>query len=341
MLKKTLLLAALASVAFAGTAMARDQIRIVGSSTVFPFTTATAEQFGKGGKFKTPIVESTGTGGGFKLFCGGVGVGHPDMTGASRAMTKGEFESCKKAGVDGITEVKIGYDGIVFANSKANKPSQLTKEQLFLALAHKVPKDGKLVDNPYTTWNQIDPKLANKKIEILGPPPTSGTRDAFIELVMEEACKSFKEIEALKADKKAHKAACSAFREDGIFIEAGENDNLIVQKLVANPAAYGIFGFSFLDQNTDKVQGAEINGVAPTFDNIASGKYSVSRPLFVYAKNQHASVVPGMKEFLGELTSTKAAGNDGYLSSKGLIPLPAADLKKVRDASLALTPLSM
>ena len=341
MLNKTLMAAALASVAFAGTALARDQIRVVGSSTVFPFTTASAEQFGKGGKFKTPIVESTGTGGGFKLFCGGVGIAHPDMTGASRAMTKGEFEICKKAGVEGITEVKIGYDGIVFANSKANKPSQLTKEQLFLALASKVPQNGQLVNNPYTTWNQIDPKLANKKIEILGPPPTSGTRDAFIELVMESACKSFPEIEALKSDAKAHKAACSAFREDGAFVEAGENDNLIVQKLVANGNAYGIFGFSFLDQNTDKIQGAEVNGVAPTFDNIAAGKYTVSRPLFVYAKNQHVGVVPGMKEYLAEITSSKAAGNDGYLTTKGLIPLPVDDLKKVRDGAQALTPLSM
>jgi phosphate transport system substrate-binding protein len=341
MLKQTFVLAAVASVVFSGAALARDQIRIVGSSTVFPFTTTAAEQFGKTSGFKTPIVESTGTGGGFKLFCGGVGIGHPDMTGASRPMTKGEFETCRKAGVEGITEVKIGYDGIVFANSKANKPSQLTKEHIFLALAAKVPQNGQLVDNPYTTWNQIDPKLANKKIEILGPPPTSGTRDAFVELVMEVACKSFPEIEALKGDARAHKAACSAIREDGAFVEAGENDNLIVQKLIANPNAYGIFGFSFLDQNTDKIQGAEIAGVAPTFENIAEGKYTVSRPLFVYAKNQHVSVVPGMKEFLAELTSNKAGGEDGYLSVKGLIPLPPEELKKVREASQALTPLSM
>jgi phosphate transport system substrate-binding protein len=341
MLHRTLLLAAVASVAMAGAASARDQIRVVGSSTVFPFTTAAAEQFGRVGKFKTPIIESTGTGGGFKLFCSGVGVGHPDMTGASRAMTKGEFEACNKAGVEGITEVKIGYDGIVLANSKANKPSEVTKEQIFLALAAKVPQNGQLVNNPYTTWNQIDAKLPQTKIEILGPPPTSGTRDAFVELVMESACKSFKEIQALKSDAKAHKAVCSAIREDGAFVEAGENDNLIVQKLVANPNAYGIFGFSFLDQNTDKVQGAKINGVAPTFEAIASGEYTVSRPLFVYAKNQHVSIVPGMKEFLGELTSDKAAGSEGYLATKGLIPLPAADLKKVRTGAQALTPFSM
>lgn len=341
MVQKALLLAAVATVAMAGSALARDQIRIVGSSTVFPFSTATAEQFGKQGKFKTPIVESTGTGGGFKLFCGGVGENHPDMTGASRAMTKGEFETCTKAGVQGITEVKIGFDGIVFANSKTNKPSALTKEQIFLALASMVPQNGQLVKNPYMTWNQIDPALPNKKIEVLGPPPTSGTRDAFVELVMEAACKSFKEIEALKADAKAHKAACSSVREDGGFVEAGENDNLIVQKLVANPNSYGIFGFSFLDQNADKIQGAAVNGVEPTFENIASSKYSVSRPLFFYAKNQHVGVIPGMKEFLGELTSEKAAGNDGYLVTKGLIPQPAADLKKVRDAAQALTPLSM
>ena len=321
---------ALATVAFAGAAQARDQIRVVGSSTVYPFTTAVAEQFGKSGKFKTPVVESTGTGGGFKLFCSGLGPDHPDLTNASRAIKGSEAETCAKNGVKDIVEMKVGYDGIVFASSKKAKHIDVTREQLFLALAKDVPQGDKLVPNPYQTWNQIDPKLPNQKIEVLGPPPTSGTRDAFIELVMEVAAEKFPAMEALKkADKKAFKVAYASIREDGAYVEAGENDNLIVQKLDANPSAFGIFGFSFLDQNADKLQGAMVDGVAPTFEAIAASKYPVSRPLFVYVKKAHVGQIPGIKEYLAEYTSEKAWGPNGYLADKGLIPMPDAERKEV------------
>ncbi len=344
MIRKTLTVAALAAVTVAGAAtgaQARDQIRIVGSSTVYPFTTAVAEQFGKTAGFKTPVVESTGTGGGFKLFCAGVGVEHPDLTNASRAIKTGEIETCAKNGVTEVVEMKVGYDGITFSNSKKSPQIDVTREQLFLALAKQVPVGGKLVDNPYKNWNEIDPKLPAQKIEVLGPPPTSGTRDAWVELVMEEACEKFPEIKALKEDKKAHSAACKSMREDGAFIEAGENDNLIVQKLEANPKAFGIFGFSFLDQNTDKLQGSKVEGVEASFENIADGKYPVSRPLFVYAKKAHVGVIPGMKEYIAEYTSEKAWGKDGYLAAKGLIPMPDAERKSVGAKINALEALKM
>jgi len=337
-MKYAITLAALATLALAGEAQARDEIRIVGSSTVFPFSTAVAEQFGKGGSFKTPVVESTGTGGGIKLFCAGVGVDHPDIANASRAIKDTELEACKKNGVTEITEVKIGYDGIVLANSKASAPMNLTVKSVFLALAKQVPVDGKLVDNPYKSWSEIDPALPNAAIEVLGPPPTSGTRDAFVELVMDKACGEFAEIKALEGD--AKKAACQSVREDGLFVEAGENDNLIVQKLEANPAAVGIFGFSFLDQNADKVQGSAMDGVTPTFETIADGSYEVSRPLFFYVKNAHVGVIPGLKEFVAEFMSDRATGEEGYLADKGLIPLPSGERAQVMQAAMALQPMT-
>jgi len=320
-------------------AAARDQIRIVGSSTVFPFSTAVAEQFGKTSKFKTPVVESTGSGGGIKLFCAGVGVGHPDITNSSRRIKKSEVEQCAANGVKEIVEVKVGFDGIVVANAKKSPTYQLTREQIFLALAKQVPQGGKLVANPYTHWNQIDAKLPNQKIEVLGPPPTSGTRDAFVELVMDHACESFPEIKAL--DKNAMKAACQTVREDGHFVEAGENDNLIVQKLDSNPVALGIFGYSFLDQNSDKLHGSVVESAAPTFENIADGKYPVSRSMYFYVKKAHIGVIPGLKEYVAEFTSEKAFGNDGYLADKGLIPLPEAERKKVAADANGLANLSM
>ncbi len=337
MIRKTFILAAAAAtVAFAGAAEARDQIRIVGSSTVFPFSTAVAETFGKTTSFKTPVVESTGSGGGMKLFCAGIGENHPDITNASRRIKKSEFETCTKNGI-GITEVKVGFDGIVLANSKAAPQLSLTKGQIFLALAKKVPMNGKLVDNPYKNWSDIDASLPKTKIEVLGPPPTSGTRDAFVELAMEAGCKEVKGAKELGLAKKA----CHEIREDGAFIEAGENDNLIVQKLEANPAAVGIFGFSFLDQNADKIQGAKVNGVEPEFELIASGKYGVSRSLYFYVKQQHVGVIPGIKEYVTEFTAEKAWGPDGYLVEKGLIPLPDADRAKIAASSRNLAPLSM
>ncbi len=327
MIKKTLLIAAAATFATVSSAQARDQIFIVGSSTVYPFATVVAERFGRTTSFKAPKIESTGSGGGLKLFCAGVGPEHPDITNASRGIKKSEVELCAKNGVTDITEVKIGYDGITFSNSKKAEQSTLTRAQIWLALAAEVPQNGKLVKNPYTMWNQIDPSLPNKKIEVLGPPPTSGTRDAFVELVMEEGCEAFKEVMAL--DKKARGKVCASVREDGGYVEAGENDNLIVQKLDANPNAYGIFGFSFLDQNSDKLQGAKVDGVVPTFDAIADGSYPVSRSLFFYVKKAHVGVIPGIKEFLGEFTSENAWGPDGYLADRGLIPLPDAERNKV------------
>ena len=313
---------------------ARNYINIVGSSTVYPFATVVAEQFGKSTSFKTPKIESTGSGGGLKLFCAGVGVEHPDITNSSRAIKKSEYDRCMSNGVKGIVEVKIGYDGIVMANSKKTAPLKLSRKDIFLALAKDVPdpKGGeKLVPNPYKTWKDVNPALPAKSIEVLGPPPTSGTRDAFVELAMEGGAKSFDWIKAMKKkDKKKYKAICHTVREDGAYVEAGENDNLIVQKLEANPNAVGIFGFSFLDQNMDKLQGSFVDGVQPTFDAIADGQYPVSRPLFFYVKKAHAEVIPGMKEYLQEFTSEKAWGPDGYLTEKGMIPMPDAERTKYR-----------
>jgi phosphate transport system substrate-binding protein len=342
MVKKTvLLIAALVYVIGASTGVvnaqsARDYISIVGSSTVYPFATVVAEQFGKTTRYKTPKIESTGSGGGLKLFCAGVGVEHPDITNASRRIKQSELEKCRANGVTEIVEVKIGYDGIVLANSKKAKPMKLTRKDIFLALAKEVPdpKGGeRLVRNPYRTWKDVNPSLPAKKIEVLGPPPTSGTRDAFVELAMEGGAKKFDWIKAMKkTDKNKYKAVCHTIREDGAYIEAGENDNLIVQKLDANPNAVGIFGFSFLDQNTDKIQGSFVDGVQPTFEAIAAGDYPVSRPLFFYVKKAHVGVIPGMEGYLAEFTSEKAWGPDGYLAEKGMIPMPDQERKKYHAA---------
>ena len=347
MFKKIMVFAASVSLAFtvgAGdTFAARDYISIVGSSTVYPFATVVAEQFGKTTNFKTPKIESTGSGGGLKLFCAGVGVEHPDITNASRAIKSSEKEKCAKNGITDIIEVKIGYDGIVMANSKKTSPLKLTRKEIFLALAKDVPdpKGGeKLIPNPYKKWSEINSSLPAVKIEVLGPPPTSGTRDAFVELAMEAGAKTFGFIKAMKKkDKKAYKAICHTVREDGAYVEAGENDNLIVQKLDANPKALGIFGFSFLDQNTDKIQGSYIGGVQPAFEDIAEGKYPVSRPLFFYVKKVHVDVIPGIREYLSEFASDRAWGPEGYLSEKGLIPMPDAERKQFAADVKNLTPM--
>jgi phosphate transport system substrate-binding protein len=342
-LKKSFAVAAVAaSFASAGAAEARDQIQIVGSSTVFPFATVVAETFGKTTSFKAPVIESTGSGGGLTLFCAGVGVDHPDITNASRRIKKSEVEKCAANGVTDITEVKIGYDGIVLANSKDADALSLSKKQIFMALAKEVPMNGKWVANPYKKWSDIDPSLPNAQIEVLGPPPSSGTRDAFVELVMDHGCEAFAECKALKAEgKKPFRAKARAMREDGMFIEAGENDNLIVQKLEANSAALGIFGFSFLDQNADKVQGTKVDGVVPTFENIASGDYPVSRSLYFYVKKAHVGTIPGIKEYIAEFTSEKAWGDEGYLTDKGLIPLPTKMRQEMHKQANELKNLSM
>ena len=345
---KSTFIAALTATALVGVVnaqSARDYISIVGSSTVYPFATVVAEQFGKTTQFKTPKIESTGSGGGLKLFCQGVGVEHPDVTNASRRIKKSEVEMCRKNGVEDIVEVKIGYDGIVLANDKSAERMQLTLRELWLALAKEVPNpDGSqsLVANPYKKWSEINPDLPDVAIEVLGPPPTSGTRDAFVELAMEGGCKEFGWIKDMKSqDKSRYKTVCHTIREDGGFVEAGENDNLIVQKLVANPKAFGVFGFSFLDQNRDKIQGSTMNGVPPTFEAIADGKYPVSRPLYFYVKKAHVGVIPGMEQYVAEFVSEKASGTEGYLSDRGLIPMPPKERAKFRNDAQRLAELKL
>ncbi len=335
-ISKTILLGAASLLLITGIskttfASSRDYISVVGSSTVYPFATVVAEKFGKSSRFKTPKIESTGSGGGMKLFCAGIGIQHPDITNSSRRIKKSEFEMCQSNGVKDIVEIKIGYDGIVLANSKKSPAMKITTKDIFLALAKEVPNpngEKNLVPNPYKTWKDVNPSLPGIRIEVLGPPPTSGTRDAFVELAMEGGAKKIPWIKALKKqDKKKFKRICHTVREDGAYIEAGENDNLIIQKLEANSNAFGIFGFSFLDQNVDKIQGSFIDGNQPTFDAIAEGDYAVSRPLYFYVKKDHANVIPGFNEFLGEFSSDKAWGEDGYLSDKGLIPMPDEERK--------------
>ncbi len=347
MYKKTLIASLLLGAGILGVAsnaaFARDQIRIVGSSTVFPFATTVAERFGKSTSFKTPVVESTGSGGGLKLFCMGDGDNNPDITNASRRIKASEIKKCAANGISDIIEVKIGYDGIVLANSRKNAALDLTLKDVFLALAKNVPDgEGKTIANPYKTWKNVNPALPDIKIEVMGPPPTSGTRDAFVELAMEGGCKSFKWIRALKKkDKTAYKTLCHTIREDGAFIEAGENDNLIVQKLNANPSAFGIFGFSFLDQNADTIQGSRINGVAPDFDLISDGSYPVSRSLYFYVKKSRIGKTKGIPEYLAEFTSEMAWGPEGYLADKGLIPMSDNERKDWAEKVKNLQNLSM
>jgi phosphate transport system substrate-binding protein len=338
-MRKTACLVALGALALAGAAVAqRDQIRIVGSSTVYPFTTKVAEQFGRTSGFATPIVESTGTGGGFKLFCAGVGPAHPDLTGASRAIKASEVADCAAHGVRDVTEVLIGFDGLTIANSRRATRLRLTPRQVYLALARSVPNAmGSSRPNPHRTWADVDRALPNVPIEVYGPPPTSGTRDAFVELVMQAGCRSWPWLADLEKTNKAEwERLCNQIREDGAFVEAGENDNLIVQKLEANPQAVGIFGFSFLDNNRDQLQGSFVDGVEPTFETIASKQYPVSRPLFVYVKKAHVGTIPGIQELVAELTSERAFGEDGYLADLGLIPLPAGERGQVRQAATSL-----
>jgi phosphate transport system substrate-binding protein len=333
-------------VAVSGTSQAqavRDYISIVGSSTVYPFATVVAEQFGRrNASFKTPKIESTGSGGGIKAFCDGVGVTHPDIVNSSRRITATEVDTCAKNGVTAIVEVKIGYDGIVLANAKSAPHYRITLRDLYLALAKNVPDPAgsqKLVANPYTTWSQIDSALPAVDIEVLGPPPTSGTRDAFNELAMEAGCKTFAWVAALPRND--YLAACHTLRDDGHYIDAGENDNLIVQKLEKSPQALGVFGYSFLEQNGDKVQGAHIDGVVPEFDTIAAGEYPVSRPLYFYVKKAHVGLIPGIQEYVKEFTSDSAWGDFGYLSEKGLIPLPEKERGTAQAQAVGLAELHL
>ena len=291
-----------------------DQISIVGSSTVFPFSTIVAERFAKNTDFRAPVIESTGTGGGVKLFCAGIGLEHPDITNASRAIKETEKKDCASNGINPI-EYMIGYDGITFSNSKGSEQLSLTKEEIFKAVSAKVMSNGMMIDNNFKTWSDINPSLPTIEIDVLAPPPSSGTRDAFVELVMHDTCKKIYNM-----SKKDYKASCSALREDGAVTEAGENDNLIIEKLSANKDRFGIFGFSFLDQNKEKVQGSIINGVAPSISTIADGSYEVSRPLYFYIKQEHVGVIPGLQEFGDYFMSL--ATSESPLEDAGLIPKP-------------------
>ncbi|GGX82710.1 phosphate ABC transporter substrate-binding protein [Litchfieldella qijiaojingensis] len=320
-LKTTAIAAAVMGVV--GVAQAREQIRIVGSSTVYPFASYVAEEFGATTDYPTPVIESTGSGGGLRLFCNGAGDDTPDITNASRRMKPSEFERCAENGVTDITEAFIGYDGIAFAQSNANEQMSVTREQIFLALAAQVPVDGELVDNPYTRWSEIDPSLPDREIAVYGPPTTSGTRDAFEELVME----------AVSEDMEAYGGeGYTNIRADGAYIDAGENDNLIVQRLSENTEAFGIFGYSFLEENEDTLVGSSIDGVEPTPEAIGSGEYPVSRSMYFYLKNQHGDDVPAMYEYANLFMSEQMVGDLGYLKGIGLIPAPEDLREEARNA---------
>jgi len=346
---KNILLLLLGSAVYASSlsvsAAGRDTINIVGSSTVYPFATTAAETFGKKTSFNTPKIESTGSGGGMKLFCTATGVETPDITNSSRRIKKSELELCHTNGVTEVTEVLVGYDGIVIANSNDAPEFKLSLTDLYLALAKDIPAtDGTetLVPNNYKLWSEVNANLPAIKIEVLGPPPTSGTRDAFVELAMEGGCKQTAWIKALKkADKPKYKSVCHTVREDGVYIEAGENDNLIVQKLEKNENALGIFGYSFLEENSDKVKGALVSGIEPEFESIADGSYPISRPLYFYIKGAHVGTIPGIMEFVGEFLSEDAMGEDGYLTDKGLIPMPDHERENWKKQVMGLSNLSL
>lgn len=326
------------SLLFSTTAQARDSLSLAGSSTVLPFARIIAEQLGKNPNFKTPVVESGGSSVGKKGVCDGVGTKFIDIGNASSRMKTKELAYCEKNGVK-LTEIKVGYDGIVVANSKKGKVLNISKADLGKALTAKVAINGKMVDNPYKKWSEINPSLPNVEIRVYGPPTTSGTRASYAEMVNEKGyCKKDDEAKAaLKAaGMKAKK--CRAMRTDGAFIEAGEQDNLIVQKLNEDITAYGIFGFSYLDQNSDTLQGAVISKTAPTFENIASNNYSVSRALYYYVKHQHIGVVPGIKEYMAEWT--KHWGDEGALSDAGMIPMPKSERAKYKSAMTNLPVLT-
>ncbi len=312
-------------------AISQDQkIKIVGSSTVAPFSRTVAERFGAVTRFPSPIVESTGTGGGFKAFCQGVGPLQPSITGASRKIKESETDLCARAGVTAITEIFIGYDGIVIANAKHGPPLDITKQQLFLALAKDIPDgQGGFKPNPYTVWSQIDPSLPNTRISVMGPPPTSGTRDAFVEIGMEKGAAAFPELAALKAqDENAFKERAHTVRTDGVWIDFGENDTAIVQSLIKSPEAYGVLGYSFLEQNGDRVKAAKLGGVEPSFEAISSGDYGLARSMYIYVKDQNVPLIEGLAELLTEFVSDGALGPEGYVLEKGIIPPHPDELEK-------------
>ncbi|QKF74298.1 phosphate ABC transporter, periplasmic phosphate-binding protein [Aliarcobacter faecis] len=337
-LKKSYI-ALIASTLLVSSLSARDQIKIVGSSTVYPFSSSVAEEFGATTKFPTPVVESTGTGGGIKLFCAGVDINSPDIVNASRKMKEKEFETCKENGVTDITEAIIGFDGIAIAQSSKVKSFNVTKEQLALAVAKEVPsKDGKsLIDNPYKKWSDIDSSLPSREIIVYGPPKSSGTRDSFEELVLQNVFeKKAVYTDLFKKDEVSNKKykAYSELRTDGVYVESGENDNLIVQKLTKNESAIGIFGYSFLEENKDKVVALSIDEILPTVETISSAKYPVARSMYFYIKNEHLKDVPALSQYTKLFVSEKMIGKDGILTEIGLIPLTDEVRAKAREKVL-------
>lgn len=306
----------------------RNQIRVVGSSTVFPYTQAVAEQYAAATGGPSPIVKSTGTGGGIRIFCSGIGLDTPDIVGASRPMKELEYRLCQTNGVTSITEALIGKDGLSLAQSLDGPDIALTNTQLFQALAAEVPVDGAMVANPYARWNEIDAALPDMPIRVFGPPPTSGSRDSFVETVMDKGCAHFAPIAAMPDSQR--RVVCSRMRQDGPYVEAGENDNLIVQRLRTDPEAIGIFGYSFLFENQDTLRGIPVDGLAPTLETIANNQYELSRPLYLYIKNAHRPVVLGMEAFLSEYVSEDAFGPEGYLAARGLVFLPEDERASVR-----------
>lgn len=333
--KKLLFAGLIASLTFAigaNHAQAREQIRIVGSSTLFPLTTKVAEYFGKTTGEPAPVVESTGSGGGFKLFCGGIGADYPDIVDASRPITGTERAICAANSVRKITEIRIGYDGIVLVGSKNAPVMALSPRELFLALARTVPVNGASVPNPYQKWSDINPDLPDLPIRVYGPPPTSGTRDLLAQLLMDRGCRSFGDIAALEArEPESFRLLCGAMREDGAYIEAGENDQLLISKLEKDPTSYGIMGFNNLDRNLAALRGMAIGGVEPTYETILDHSYPGSRPLFLYVKDDHRQLVRPLRDFIATYISDTIIGPDGLLSDNGLVPLS----RKERETALA------
>ncbi len=317
--------AAVAMLASANSAhAARDYVWAAGSSTVFPFSTRVAENFSKKTGRKAPKVESLGTGGGIKLFCSGSGEGFPDIANASRPMKRSEFDQCQQKGVKDIVQIKIGFDGIVIAVDKDGGDYAFKTQHLFLGLSANVLRGGQFVKNPYKTWDEVGAGLPGNRILVYGPPPSSGTRDAFVELGIEAGARQFPTADAIRSDnEKLFKAKVDPLREDGGWVDAGENDNAIVGTLTKTPGALGVFGYSFLEENTDKVKGASVNGVRPTPNTISDGSYPLSRSLYIYVKKSMVGVTPGLKEFVEEFVSDAATGRGGYLQGRGLIVLPA------------------
>lgn len=334
--------AAIAMLASAsGAHAARDYVWAAGSSTVFPFSTRVAENFAKKTGRKAPKVESLGTGGGIKLFCSGSGEGFPDIANASRPMRKSEFDACQQKGVKDIVQIKIGFDGIIVAVDKDGGDYAFKTQHLFLGLASNVLRNGQFVKNPYQTWDEVGSGLPGNRILVYGPPPTSGTRDAFVELAIEAGARQFPTIDAIRSDnEKLFKSKIDPLREDGGWVDAGENDNAIVGTLTKTPGALGVFGYSFLEENGDKVKGASINGVKPTANTISDGTYPLSRSLFIYVKKSMIGVTPGLQEFVNEFVSDAATGRGGYLQGRGLSPLPGGmhDANKANAAKLPPMP---